>query len=114
MVLRAGAVLATSRCWSLGRVLRDQAVNLRAEVGKGWLIAKFGEDISKLLFRRDELGDNDLVRYPVPQSCRSYCNVSAPVGMIAVRWKEKCSLLSEDFLKLVKFRHPSSPRIPER
>ena len=84
-VLRAGAVVATSRCWSLEKVLRAEDVDLRAEVVKGWLIAKFGEVISKPSFRRDELGDYDSVRDPVPQSCKSYCNVFAPVGIIAVR-----------------------------
>ena len=83
--MRAGAVVETSRCWSLEGVLRAEVVDLRAEVVGGWLIAKFGEDISKLIFRRDELGDYDSVRYPVPQSCKSYCNVFAPVGIIAVR-----------------------------
>ena len=66
-------------------VPRAEVVDLRAEVVGGWLIAKFGEDISKLIFRRNEQGDDDSVRYPVPQSRISYCNVFAPVGIIAIR-----------------------------
>ena len=83
--MRAGTVVATSRCWSLEGLLRAEVVDLRAEVVEGYLMAKIVEDISKLIFRRDELGNYGSVRYPVPQRCKAYCNGFALGGVIGVR-----------------------------
>ena len=44
-VLRAGAVVATSRCWSLEGVLRAHVVNFRAEVAEGLHSSACGEAV---------------------------------------------------------------------
>lgn len=41
--------------------------------------------VSKLLFRKSEVGDYDFVGDPVSQSFKSDSNVFAPAGIIAVR-----------------------------
>lgn len=65
--------------------LRAENVDLRAEVAEGLFIAKICEDISTLTYRGDNMGDYDFVGDPVPPSCKSDCNVFAPVRIIAVR-----------------------------
>ena len=55
--MRAGASVVTSRYRNLAGGVRAAVVDLRAEVAEGFLIEIYLEDISKPVFRRDEVGE---------------------------------------------------------